>query len=246
VNPQTQPDLKIVDPSLRLTDYVNAITSWSQATCESQDQIWVLENTNSISALESAFLETQLDCSRVKFIQIPFDNQSQNHGKSAGEFEMLKYLSHKVIEGKFEYVIKITGRLFVKNFKQCLAKNPNVDFLCGRFYQPSHIVDSRFFCVTPHTYELIFGGEVSFSTRLKESRDLNEKTFLSMEHYLTYCAFQLESLGFLVKSFPAVPLYIGQSASTGKKLDSPVINLKIRMSNSVRKVAIKFLTGYTP
>lgn len=246
VTPQTQPDLKVSSPDIRLMDYVAALTLWTQSTKGSDTEIWVLENTNSISALRSAFLETQRDSPRVRFIQIPFDSLSQTYGKSAGEFEMLKMVAREIRKRNFQRITKVTGRLFVKNFKRCLALSPSFDLACGRFYSPSHILDSRFFCVKPEVYEMIFNREVNFSSRLEKLKVFEGNTYLSMEHYLTHCAFQLESLGFSVESFSKAPLYMGQSASTGKRLNSTRVNLKIRVSNLVRKVAIKFLSGYTP
>ena len=72
------------------------------------------------------------------------------------------------------------------------------------------------------------------------------KNFRSMEHYLTYRAFQLEDMGLRVTSFPVAPLYIGHSASTGKKLNSTNVKFKICVANLFRKIGIKLISGYTP
>lgn len=241
-----QPDLKIIDSEIRLKDYIRAITLWVEHTSKTNTQIWILENTNSLDILKSECSKRDIDNSRIKYFSTPLDTKSQTNGKSAGEFEMLKSVSRKIMEGDFESVTKVTGRLYVSNFRSCLYFSSKVDFACGRFYSPSHIVDSRFFSLTPEVFELIFNKEIEFSTGMEKSALMNLETFLSMEHYLTYRAFQLESMGYRVSSFPSVPLYIGQSASTGKKLNLFKVNLKIRIANSFRKIAIKFISGYTP
>ena len=246
ITPNAQPDLAISDPEVRLHDYVTALKLWNENTKKTETRIWVLENTNSIAKLKEALSDIEIDLEKFRFFQVPLDVNSRIFGKSAGEYEMLKTIKDEQALKSFDLITKVTGRLYVKNFEKCLTFLDSFDFACGRFYFPSHILDSRFFCITPAVYELIFQDNVKFSARISYDENIGGGTYLSMEHYLAYRALELESMGFSVKSFPSAPLYFGQSASTGKKLNSASVEAKIRISNYVRRVAIKFLSGYTP
>lgn len=246
ISPFPQPDLAIADSETRLADYVISLKYWNEYIKGNDTHIWVLENTNSLGKLEKATTGLELELERIRFIQTPLDENSQNFGKSAGEYEMLKAIMKEVIGSSFDVIIKVTGRLYVKNFEKCLENMNDVDFSSGRFYFPNHIIDSRFFSMKPAVYEFLFGEEIRFATSIGQSPNINTKTYLSMEHYLAYCSLELESRGFLVKSFSNSPMYFGQSASTGKTLNSPMVDAKIRISNLFRRVAIKFLSGYAP
>jgi hypothetical protein len=246
ISPFPQPDLAIADSETRLADYVISLKFWNEYIKTNDTHIWVLENTNSLSKLEKATTELELELERIRFIQIPLDVNSQNFGKSAGEYEMLKSIMEEVNGSSFEQIIKVTGRLYVRNFEKCLENMNDVDFASGRFYFPNHIIDSRFFSMRPAVYEFLFGEEIRFTTSLSLARNIDSRTYLSMEHYLAYCSLELESRGFSVKSFLYSPMYFGQSASTGKTLNSPIVDAKITISNFFRRVAIKFLSGYAP
>lgn len=246
ISPLTQPNLTIVDPETRLSDYVESLILWNEYIKKNDTHIWVLENTESLNCLEKAISSLNLEFDRIRFIQIPFDLSSQKFGKSAGEFNMLKAVKNQVIESSFDEIIKVTGRLFIRNFEKCLELGKDFDFASGRFYSPSHIIDSRFFCLKPAVYELLFSEEITFAPSLNHFKNIGAQIYISMEHYLAYCSLELESRGFSVKSFSYAPLYLGQSASTGKKLNSPLVDTKIKISNFFRRVAIKFLSGYAP
>jgi hypothetical protein len=246
VNPLQQPDLVISDGAIRLNHYVNSISMWIKSTRTSGVEIWVLENSGSIEILSSRIELDPVDASRVKFISTPKDEVSSFQGKSAGEFAMIKSVLTSIEESGHRNIAKVTGRLYVTNWRNCIEKSGDFHFMSARFWKPQHLVDTRFFYANTSFFSKVFSSEVTFIPSRTTENQSGWEPYLSMEHYLTERSMLFEAQSWIIKSFPVVPLYRGISASTGKQLDLRNSTLKITVSNLLRKTAIKFLAGSTP
>jgi hypothetical protein len=85
-----------------------------------------------------------------------------------------------------------------------------------------------------------------FANELRPVKDPTWKIYLSMEHFLAERVLIEEMHGSKISSFSKVPIYRGESASTGKRLDTKPVLLKLRIANVFRGVVIKLLAGSTP
>jgi hypothetical protein len=85
-------------------------------------------------------------------------------------------------------------------------------------------------------------GKVTFY----ESADISSGTFLSMEHYLTYFVLEMEVRDSKQKAFKEIPIFIGNSGSTNKEIDSSLRRVAIRILNVPRALIIRLLLGSAP
>lgn len=246
VKPKAEVAIARRDPDIRLNDYVEAIIKWHRLSTKLRFRILVIENSNSLETVKENLPKYIRD--DVDFHQSSPDVNSGKEGISAGEFLMMKDSISVMEEMKgIDFCWKVTGRLFVTNFRK-ISNSQKSQMKVNRFYNPRHIIDTRFFGIAFPLYSQVFSQEINFATKIhpQSNLSLESRTFSTMEDFLTRVCHELEANGNLVQSFNQIPVFEGFSASTGKKLDSFNVKVRIKIANSIRKLAIKLIAGSLP
>jgi hypothetical protein len=244
-NPATK--VKRIDPGIRLEDYVESILSWAKLSEKLHFKIAVLENSNSVELIRSRIPERVRDT--IDFFQLSEDLDVSNRGISYGEFKLLKEFAdgNKDIFS-YEYLWKVTGRLYVPNFRSLIPKE-SFDLVLNRFFSPRHLVDTRIIGFSSTT--LLHLTQMNPDFYQSTSEDAfeiirNSIKFASLEDFLTSFAHRCEMVGKKVIGMRKIPIFRGSSASSNKRLDKKVVQVGIRIGNLLRPVAIKTLRGSAP
>jgi len=247
VKPNEQTRVKRHDTEVRLEDYKKSIIKWAKLSEKLNFRIAVVENSNSILMVMNALPKEYLG--KIQFLQYPEDMEVSHRGISHGEFQLLKdYASGEANLLGFDYIWKVTGRLFVSNFAKII---PDESFLLtvNRFFFPRHLIDTRIVGFSKQTFIKFTMMNPNFSETIVETDHILRESFnrfTSLEDLLTYFAHRSEMVGVKVHRMKKIPLYEGTSASSNKKLDQKFIHTGIRIGNLLRPIAIKMLRGSAP
>lgn len=244
-NPGTK--VKRIDPGLRLEDYVESILNWAKLSEQLQFKLAVLENSNSIQLIESRIPENVRD--KINFLQFSEDMEVADRGISHGEFKLLKEFAEENNDFfGYEYLWKVTGRLYVPNFKRLIPKE-SFDLALNRFFSPRHLIDTRIIGFSSNAFRQLMHMRPNFyeSTSEDALEILQDSLkFASLEDLLTSFAHRCEMVGKNVRSMEKIPIYQGSSASSDKPLDNRIVQVGIRIGNLIRPTAIKMLRGSAP
>lgn len=159
------PNLKRVDPALRLRDYLDAFRFYLSIPTEIVNRIVFLENSDSdISALRRLATEAGKG-KQIEFVVFAGLNYPPSYGRAYGEFKMLDHgftnsaLLNELKED--DYFWKVTGRLKVFNLKELIQTAPtnNYQLLMDFFRKPTPMVDLRLFSCSRSGYRQLFEGE---------------------------------------------------------------------------------------
>ena len=229
---------------VRRNDYIKAITAWSDLSKELGFRILVVENSNSIEDLH-ANLKT-LKNPWVEFVQLKEDMRSHHEGNSAGEYQMLKEVVELgIIPAEIGLIWKVTGRLFVRNFKQ-ISPSDYPDLIVNRFYNPKHIVDTRIIGFSQTKFSSIFSSNPRFTPETKLNSNCKQKAYSSLEDLVSINVLHSEISGDVVRTMNKVPIFIGNSGTSDKAIDRTTSRLKKQLANSIRPLVVKLLVGSTP
>lgn len=236
--------MKRSDIGVRRNDYIRAITEWSNLSKELGFKILVVENSNSIEDLRAGL--KSLNNRSIEFVQLREDMRSHREGNSAGEYQMLKEVVELgIIPAEIGLIWKITGRLFVRNFKQILPSD-YPDLIVNRLYAPKHIVDTRIIGFSQTKFSSLFSNNPRFSSEVKLNSNCMQKVYSSLEDLVSINVLHSEISGDLVRSMNKVPIFIGNSGTSDKVIDGTISRLKKQLANSIRPIVIKLLVGSTP
>lgn len=214
VDPKGVVYLKRNDPQVRENDYINALKKWMETVnfpivfCENSGyKIDKIKNiTKSYSNNETEILQ--------------FDGQEfpKELGKGYGELLIIKYaIQHSILIGHSDYVIKITGRYFIKNIEKiiiALLKNRNL-YVMVDLKRNLTWADSRVFAFKP-----------SFiSNYLSKFQDLiNDSKGFYLEHALARTVLRAISDGYKWIPLPSKPIIIGHSGSSDTSYNASKIH----------------------
>lgn len=244
-NPGTK--VKRIDSGLRLEDYLDSILNWAHLSEQLQFKLAVLENSNSIQLIKNRIPENLRE--KISFFQFSEDLEVANLGISHGEFKLLKEFAEENSDFfEYEYVWKVTGRLYVPNFRSLVPKE-SFDLVLNRFFYPRHLVDTRIIGFSSSAFWHLTQMNPNFyeSTNDDALEILQESLkFASLEDLLTSFAHRCEMVGKSVKSMEKIPIYKGSSASSDKRLDNRIVQVGIRIGNLLRPITIKMLRGSAP
>jgi len=236
--------MKRSDIRVRLDDYSYAIGEWSALSKKLGFRILVAENSKSIEDLRANLLH--LENQNLGFVQVKEDMRSHHEGNSAGEYQMLKeILDTGVIPTDIEFIWKVTGRLFIRNFNQ-LTPTDCPDLIVNRFYNPIHIVDTRIIGFSQKKFETLFSRNPRFIADRNLIPNGEQSTYSSLEHFITLEALDSEFQGEIVKSMKKVPIFMGHSGTSNKVIDGSVSRRKKQLANFIRPLIIRLLVGSTP
>ncbi len=233
------------EAGMRLNDYADSIKKWIDVAQTTNGRILILENSGNMELLKERLKPFVNE--HMYFFENSVDVTSDKEGISGGEFAMLREALPTILNiPGIEYCWKVTGRLFVENYKQ-LSKVRMNQVNVNRFYKPFHVLDSRFIGFPKEIFYEIFSQEPEFRTK-KDNQQIkvNMANFSSLEEYLTISLTNLECVGLQVVSMPKIPIFSGSSASTNKKLDSKTLFMKLKFLNFMRPIAVKLMGGSTP
>lgn len=156
--PSGVPNLKRIDPKVRLEDYKQALCFYLALVNQGCDAIVFAENSNSdVSELRE--LVEQYDLSRqVEFVSFYGLDYPPSYDRGYGEFKLLDYaMQHSTLitnQAEHSVVWKVTGRYVVKNLCQMIARQPpQFDLYCNFRNYPKHWVDTFLMAWTPQGYE---------------------------------------------------------------------------------------------
>jgi len=209
INPNGMSFTQLTDVNERQKQYVDAIHYYIK---ETDCKIIFCENSNTnINYLFNNYNE------RLEILTFR-GNKDKQRGKGYGEAEIIKYAFQKskwLKDNKI--VIKITGRLIVKNIKQIIKSiQPEKEFITCLFHSDLKFADSRIVCASSSFYKEFYTKRYL----------INDSCGVYFEHIL--CSTVLESpLPFI--PFPEEPLITGISGSTGKSYHIQSSNFKHKL-----------------
>lgn len=172
VNPKGMVFTKLQNPSERLIQYQEALRWYLENT---NYPIVFCENTNTdISVQYKQYINNR----RLEYICFDGNNYDKKRGKGYGEALIIEYaLLHSNFLKKANFIIKITGRLILKNINQLIsaASNSNKVYANLHKWNMRLICDSRLF-IAPPVFLLKF-----FLPQIEKLNDANQYYF---EHLL--------------------------------------------------------------
>jgi len=202
------------EPSVRENDYINSLKMWFNTDISS---LVFCENSNYNSEKIKNLLKSQ---TRLKTEYLVFNGQTfpKELGKGYGELIIIRYaLQNSSIINDCEFVIKVTGRYFIKNIKKIidiLSRDKDV-YIMADLKNNLTYADSRLFAFKP-----------SFITDyLSQFQDLlNDSKGFYLEHAVGQAVLRAISDGHKWLPLPSKPIIIGYSGTS----DTPYRTSKIR------------------
>jgi hypothetical protein len=156
------PNLKRVDPSVRLQDYKTALEYYLAGINIFCDGIIFAENSNSdISILKNLVNERGLT-NQVEFISTDGLDYPPSYDRGYGEFKLIDYaMAHSNLiqsqQAVRTVVWKCTGRYTIKNIFKFIQHQPSsFDVYCNCRNYPKRWVDTYLMAWTPQAYQTVF------------------------------------------------------------------------------------------
>lgn len=196
INPNGMSFTQLTDVNERQKQYVEAIHYYIK---ETDCKIIFCENSDTNINYNFENYNYRLEIVSFK------GNQDKQRGKGYGEAEIIEYAFQKskwLKDNKI--VIKITGRLIVKNIRQIVKSlKSEEDFVTCLFHSDYKFADSRIICATSSFYKELYNNK----------KKIDDSCGVYFEHIL--CSTVLDSqLPFI--PFSEEPLILGISGSTGQ------------------------------
>ena len=246
VCPQVNSNLVRSNVEQRLNDYITNLANLQKFSRGIKIDFLVAENSNSVERIHLGLKEIGVNLDHFTFFSCEQDSLSSISGISAGEHGMLREIAASVPLNNYDVIWKLTGRLSIENLRK-LISNSTGDFRANRFFSQDHTIDSRFFGMTTNVFKEFALNPPKYAENTQGLDDVHiGGVFRAIEFYLSFYALRLESKGLSVRGLPAIPLYRGISASTGKSLDGLSTRLKVKALNRFRRFFIKGLLGVGP
>lgn len=205
INPNGMSYTQLQDSAERLRQYADALNYYLGKT-----SLPIVFVENSGYDISSSFVK-EIGSGRLEVLTFNGNNYDKQKGKGFGEALILKYaFEHSQILKQCDYVVKITGRLIVRNIKSILfesrlIKNELiVSYLCQDF------LDSRVFIASSSFYKDLF---------LPNIDRIDDGIGYYFESLLLDCKKQTDWRPF----YTLLPQIDGVSGTYGTKIDSPGI-----------------------
>jgi hypothetical protein len=201
IKPDAVLSLGRTDALQREKDYYEAVNHWIKKGIP----VVFCENSNYDSELISSISEPGFE-----FIQYKEFADLSLKGKGYGEFNLMKFAfeNSKFIE-EADTIIKVTGRLIVKNFNSILRRTENWDF---DILSPLEVnlawSDSRF---------IVFKKSFFTDYFVKKGEEINDSTGYCFERALASAIHYAIGDGKKWEMIPVYPNYIGFSGTNNQK-----------------------------
>jgi hypothetical protein len=209
VNPEGMAFTKLQDANVRLNQYKKALTWYLQAT---KLPIVVVENT--MTDFSDEFSE-YIRSGRLEFLTFNGNQFDKSRGKGYGEALIIKYgIEHSHILKQSKRLIKVTGRLVIKNLKQLYG----IATCLNDVYANTILLDGRCMCVS---YFFIAPIEFMKEIFLNGQDRLNDSKYYYFEHLLFDSTLAWTQKGHKLKMFCFPILIEGMSGTSGKAYIKP-------------------------
>lgn len=220
------------DPILRLDDYKSALQKW--CACSGDVSIVFCENSGyELIELINIAQENSRSGKEVEFLSFNGQDFPAHLGKGYGEMRIIRHAleNSKIIEPD-SIVIKVTGRLFVKNnleLIQRLVLPDMTDVYCDlRFNMSSS--DSRVFCATGLFFKKYL---------LPRSEHVNDSTDDIFEKVLAKSIHSALADGLKWSMLPTTPWMIGIAATSNQPIpDSRMRVLARDLFRRIKKAVV--------
>ena len=115
VKPQVRQGLRRTNPELRLMDYVVAVERTLKQVKRIDAEVLLLENSDCIDLIAHKLSDRSVNSNKLHFLSCPFDVSSESDGISSGEHSMLRYAAINFDLLSYDFIWKLTGRLWIQN-----------------------------------------------------------------------------------------------------------------------------------
>ncbi len=226
INPNNMIFLKRDDSLQRMKDYVKSFQKWISFYKELH-KIVICENSGYDL---SPFLKIKNQYSNkvdINVLSFEGNKYPRELGKGYGEAGIINYFlnNFKKLQD-YDYIVKVTGRLFVRNFKQLISViNLNPD-ISGIINKNLNYADSRIFLARPEIFQKYF---------FKMEDEINDSVGIFFEHVLARRIIKALAYKYRFEVFPELPHIIGINGTSGKKIN----NLKGEIKYSIKKFIYK-------
>lgn len=196
--------LRRSDPKIREIDYINSIKKWIENT---NYPLLFCENSGyDISKLE--IIMKNVGDRETEILQFNGQDFPRELGKGYGELLIIKYaIQHSTIIKDSDYIIKVSGRYFIKNIHKITSalSNDNDIYVMVDLRNYLTWADSRIFA---------FRKSFIFNYLLKFQDMLNDSKGFCLEHALARATLRAISDGHKWLPLPSKPIIIGHSGTT--------------------------------
>ncbi|MCF8412627.1 MAG: hypothetical protein K9G44_04355 [Melioribacteraceae bacterium] len=198
------------DPKIRESDYIKALKKWEK---ETDLPIVFCENSDSDLTRIKAIANPKSDNNNERIEFFSFDgNNNPKLGKSYGEMEIIKYaLLHSELIKNADFIIKVSGRYFIKNFKKLvdeIKSYQKVDVITT-FQHDRKFAETLFFGAAKSFYETYF---IKYHSKINGT----EKYFIQTALYDSIT--EAQTNGAKCFEFKIEPVVKGISARTNLRI----------------------------
>jgi hypothetical protein len=207
IDPGRTPYVTVRDPAVRLEEYQVALRRWLRLRDRFSAILWV-ENSGhrAVDRIEEEFSKD------VTVVRAPEDPGTAQRGKGLGEVGLLWELYRCGLIPSDGYLVKCTGRLFVRRSGALLRALDGAPDLVVRLRRDFAYADARFFALRTSRLERVL------RTCSAEIDDTRGRYF---EHALARATLTEVVEGARLVSWPEPLLFAGRSGSSGERYDSP-------------------------
>jgi hypothetical protein len=222
LDPGRTPYVTVRDPAVRLKEYQVALRRWVGLRGLFSAILWV-ENSGhwGVDRIEKEFSND------VTVVRAPEDPGTVQRGKGLGEVGLLRELCRRRLVPSDGYLVKCTGRLFVRRTGPLLRALDGSADLVVRLRRDFTYADARFFALRTTMLERVL---------LSCAGEIDDTRGRYFEHALARATLTEALSGARVVTWPEPPLFVGRSGSSGESYDSAGLVAKWLLSVLAHRV----------
>jgi hypothetical protein len=201
----------IVDPTLRLSQYQDALARWLDLANRDGFRVMLVENSGAdLRAIKIALPFTARARLEILSVGLPSEDVMRR-GKGASEGVMIDEAVRAIDAQSTEWIAKGTGRLFVKNLSSALPRRGRDLSLIMRGTISGCSVDSR----------LLIARRAIWGTTFKDmANEVDDPEGLFIEHVIARRVIDAErSKALTVGRFRRAPQFEGFSGTSGQRYE---------------------------
>ncbi|MBA7510287.1 hypothetical protein ES705_02263 [subsurface metagenome] len=214
INPKNVIFVKRNDPIIRENDYIDSLKKWIEKTSYS---IVFCENSG-YNIDQIIRIAEMYKLREIEILQFNGQNFPAEFGKGYGELLIIKYaLQHSNLIKDSDYIIKISGRYFIKNIGKIargLSYNKDI-YIMADLRRNLTWADCRVFAFKPSFF---------FDYLSKFQGLVNDSNGFYLEHAVVRAVLRAISDGHKWLPLPSKPIVVGYSGTS----DTPIRVSKIR------------------
>jgi hypothetical protein len=216
IQPKGMSALKLHDAEERRGQYETNFRYWLAATGINIDGILLMENSGAdLGSFHNLADRENTSGRKIEIIGLDMNDFPRELGKGFGEFRALDVaLRQSQLAAQSDYLVKLTGRLRVRNLGS-IIHNLDLPFdLCGDVHpypDPARgVIDSRL---------IVFDRNFYFKNCMGLYEEMNDSAGEYAEHRF-YQLVRRTPAARVVTRLPREPRWVGASGSTGERYDS--------------------------